>query len=207
MVRRRSLYLVAIGALCGLTACRIGDILRSDAQERAFRERYVDRPFYTAMVLRPYPYQSGYLIDLSERFAEEEYATPHAPFTVPLGTPLTITGLDRKFILAHVEGYSEPFRILVVTSRGNLDEVAQELTPLLATEPPLPTVREEMRAFVAQQQITRGMSQREIYMSWGQPDKKLVLPSSASVLEEWIYFDRRIHLYLENGYITNWQQM
>jgi hypothetical protein len=198
---------VALGVVWGLTACHIGDLLRNDAQERAFRERYVDRPFYTAMVLRPYPYQSGYLVDLSERFAEEEYATPHTSFTVPLGTPLTITGIDGKYILAHVEGYEEPFRILMVTKQGSLDEVAQGLTPLLATEPPLPTVRPEMRDFVAQQQIVRGMSQREIYMSWGQPDKKLVLPSSASVLEEWIYFDRRIHLYLEIGYITNWQQM
>ena len=64
-----------------------------------------------------------------------------------------------------------------------------------------------MRPFVARGEITRRMSRREVYMSWGQPDKMQILPSSASVLEEWIYFDRRLHLFLENGYVTNWQQM
>ncbi len=44
-------------------------------------------------------------------------------------------------------------------------------------------------------------------MSWGQPDKAQVMPSSASTLEEWVYFDKRMHLFLENGYVTNWQQM
>jgi hypothetical protein len=206
-MRRNSLYLVAIGVLCGLMACRLDTLLHSGAQEEAFRQRYVGRSFYTAMVLRPYTYQEGYLVDLSGRIAEEEPETPRTPFTVPLGTPIILTGIDRTFILARVNGYTEPFHVLVVTQKGSLDEVTQALTPLLAEEPPLPTVRPDMRPFVARQQITRGMSRREVYMSWGQPDKKQVLPSSTTVLEEWLYFDRRIHLYLEDGYVTNWQQM
>jgi hypothetical protein len=198
---------VAIGVLWGLTACRFGALLQSDAQEKAFYERYVGQAFYTAMVLRPYIHQEGYLIDLAGRIADEAFETPRAGFTVPLGTPITLTGIDRTFILARVNGYAEPFRILVVTEMGSLDEVVQELTLLLATEPPLPMVRPDMRPFVARQEVTRGMSRREVYMSWGQPDKKQVLPSATSVLEEWVYFDRRIHLYLEDGHVTNWQQM
>jgi hypothetical protein len=68
-------------------------------------------------------------------------------------------------------------------------------------------VRPAKRPHVEPQQLARGKSWREVYMSWGQPDKTQVLPSSASVLEEWIYFDRRMHLFLENGYVTNWQQI
>jgi hypothetical protein len=188
-------------------ACRLDTLLRGSSQEEAFRQRYVGRSFYTAMVLRPYTYQEGYLVDLSGRIVEKEPETPRATFTVPLGTPITLTGIDRTFILARVNGYTAPFHILVVTQKGSLDEVAQALTPLLIEEPPLPTVRPDMRPFVARQQIIQGMSRREVYMSWGQPDKKQVLPSSTTVLEEWLYFDRRIHLYLEDGYVTNWQQM
>jgi hypothetical protein len=51
------------------------------------------------------------------------------------------------------------------------------------------------------------MSWREVYMSWGQADKAQVMPSSSSTLEEWVYFDKHMHLFLENGYVTNWQQM
>jgi hypothetical protein len=206
-MRRNSLYLVAIGVLCGLMACRLDTLLHSGSQEEAFRERYVGRSFYTAMVLRPYTHQEGYLVDLSGRIAEEEPETPRAPFTVPLGTPITLTGIDRTLILARVNGYTEPFRVLVVTEQGTLDEVAQALAPLLIEESPLPTVRPDMRPFVARQQITQGMSRREVYMSWGQPDKKQVLPSSTTVLEEWLYFDRRIHLYLEDGLVRNWVEM
>lgn len=206
-MRRKSLCVVAIGVLCGLTACRLGALLGSDAQEKAFYERYVGRSFYTAMVLRPYIHKEGYLIDLAGRMAEEAFETPRAAFMVPLGTPITLTALDRTFILARVDGYTEPFRVLVVTKRGSLEEVEQELALLLAERPPLPTVRPDMRPFVARQQITRGMSRREVYMSWGQPDKKQVLPSSTSVLEEWLYFDRRIHLYLEDGFVRNWVEM
>jgi hypothetical protein len=64
-----------------------------------------------------------------------------------------------------------------------------------------------MRDFIAHHKITRGMSWHEVYMSWGQPDKAQVMPSSTSTLEDWVYFDKRMHLYLENGYVTNWQQM
>lgn len=206
-MRRNSLYLMAIGVLCGLMACRLDTLLRGSSQEEAFRQGYVGRSFYTAMVLRPYTYQEGYLVDLSGRIAEEEPETQRATFTVPLGTPITLTGIDRTFILARVNGYTEPFHILVVTQKGSLDEVAQALAPLLIEEPPLPTVRPDMRPFVARQQIIQGMSRREVYMSWGQPDKKQVLPSSTTVLEEWLYFDRRIHLYLEDGLVRNWVEM
>ena len=44
-------------------------------------------------------------------------------------------------------------------------------------------------------------------MSWGQPDKVISSPGGSGFLEEWINFDRRIHLFLHNGFITNWQQL
>lgn len=204
---RKHVYLVAACLLCCLTACRINAILRSAAQDQAFRERYVGKPFYAAMVIRPYNYGGEYLIDLRGRVAESDFEALRADFHVPLGSPLTITALDRNSLLARIEGFTQTFRILVTTEMSTVDEVAQELTLLLAEQPPLTLIRPAMRPFVARGEITRRMSRREVYMSWGQPDKMQILPSSSSVLEEWIYFDRRLHLFLENGYVTNWQQM
>jgi hypothetical protein len=63
-----------------------------------------------------------------------------------------------------------------------------------------------MRAFVERQEVRRGMTQREVSMSWGLPDKITSVPGSAGTLEEWIYFPRRMHIFLNNGTVTNWQQ-
>ena len=36
-------------------------------EEQAFHQRYINKPFYTAIVLRPYDYGDAYLIDLTRR--------------------------------------------------------------------------------------------------------------------------------------------
>ena len=189
-----------------LTACQSTGILQGSSQARAFRERYVQQPFYTAMVIHPYRYNEEYLIDLTGTVAESDVETPRAPIAVPLGSPIIIVGLDNKYVLARITGYAPLFRILVHTQRGTLDDVAKELTLLLSKEPPLQLVRPEMRAFVEGQEITRGMTQREVSMSWGLPDKITGVPGFAGTLEEWIYFARRVHIFLDNGTVTNWQQ-
>jgi hypothetical protein len=192
--------------LCILTACQSTGILQGSSQERAFRERYVQKPFYTAAVLRPYRYNEEYLIDLTGTIAESAVETPRASITVPLGSPITIVGLDDKYVLARITGHTPLFRILVHTQRGNLEDVAKELALILSKEPPLQFVRPEMRAFVERQEISRGMTQREVSMSWGLPDKITGIPGFAGTLEEWIYFDKRVHIFLDNGMVTNWQQ-
>ena len=63
-----------------------------------------------------------------------------------------------------------------------------------------------MRAFVERQEVTRGMARREVSMSWGLPDKINGIPGPAGTIEEWIYFDKRMHVFLDNGMVTNWQQ-
>jgi hypothetical protein len=205
---QRCVWGVVVGLLMGLlTACQLDVMFRNGAQATAFRERYVDQPRYTAMVLRPYQQGDTYLVDLSGRMVEEQFGTYRASTVVPLGSPITITRLEDHYLAARIEGYHEEFRVLLATQQGTADEVTKELAVLLTQTPPLSTVRPAMRPYVERQQLARGMSWREVYMSWGQPDKTQVLPSSASVLEEWIYFDRRMHLFLENGYVTNWQQM
>jgi hypothetical protein len=84
--------------------------------------------------------------------------------------------------------------------------VAEELAQVLSETPPLQTARPEMRAFIARQEIARGMSRREVHMAWGQPDRVSSSPGASGFLEEWTYFDRRLHLFLTNGVVTNWQQ-
>ncbi len=189
-----------------LIACRGSSILQGGRHEQAFRERYVQKPFYTATFLHPYRYNEDYLIDLTGAIAELDAETPRAPVFVPIGSPITVAGLDDKYVLARITGYTPLFRIRVQTQSGTLDDVAKELALVLSKEPPLQFVRPEMRAFVERQEVTRGMTRREVSMSWGLPDKINGIPGSAGTLEEWIYFDKRMHVFLDNGTVTNWQQ-
>jgi hypothetical protein len=202
-----------IGGLLGvllwtLMACQSTSILRGSSQEQAFRERYVQKPFYTAVFIHPYLYNEDYLIDLTGTVAELDTETPtlRAPVAVPLGSPITIVGLDDKYVLARITGYTRLFRIGLQTQRGTLDDVAKELALVLSQEPPLQSVRPEMRAFVERQEVTRGMTRREVSMSWGLPDKITSVPGATGTIEEWTYFDRRAHVFLDNSTVTNWQQ-
>jgi hypothetical protein len=193
--------------LCTLIACaRSAGILQGSSQVQAFRERYVEKPFYTAIVIQPYRYDEEYLIDLTGSLADIEANTLRAPVIVPLGTPITIVGLDHRHVLARIPGYTPLFRILVHTRRGTLDDIAKELALVVSKEPPIQLVRPEMRPFVERQEVTRGMSQREVSMSWGLPDKITRVPGSTGTLEEWSYFSKRVHLFSDNGLVTNWQQ-
>jgi hypothetical protein len=192
--------------LWALMACQSTGILRGSSHEQAFRERYVQKPFYTAMFIHPYRHNEDYLIDLTGTVAELDTEMPRASVTVPLGSPITIVGLDDKYVLARITGHTRLFRIRLQTQRGTLDDVAKELALVLSKDPPLQAVRPEIRAFVERQEVTRGMTRREVSMSWGLPDKITSAPGATGTIEEWTYFDRRAHIFLDNGTVTNWQQ-
>ena len=194
--------------LWALMACQSTGILQGSKHEQAFRERYVQKPFYTAVFIHPYLYNEDYLIDLTGTVAELDAETPtlRAPVAVPLGSPITVIGLEDKYILARITGHTPLLRIRVQTQRGTLDDVAKELGIVLSKEPPLQSVRPEMRTFIERQEVTRGMTRREVSMSWGLPDKTTSVPGATGTIEEWTYFDRRAHVFLDNGMVTNWQQ-
>jgi len=156
--------------------------------------------------IHPYRHNEDYLVDLTGAVAELDTATPRASVAIPLGSPITVVGLDDTYVLARITGLTPLVRIRVQTQRGTLDDVAKELVLILSKEPPLQFVRPEIRAFIERQEVTRGMTRREVSMSWGLPDKINGVPGAAGILEEWIYFDRRIHVFLDNGTVTNWQQ-
>ena len=192
--------------LCTLIACQSTGVLQGSKHERAFRERYVDTPFYTAMLIQPYQYNDEYLIDLTGKVAEIYAEVLRAPVVVPLGSPIVLVGLDGQRVLARVPGHARLFRILVDTRRGTLDDLARELALVVSKEPPLQRARPEMRPLVERQEITRGMSRHEVSMSWGLPDKITSVSGATGTFEEWIYFHKRVHLSLDNGLVTNWQQ-
>ena len=204
---RKYPLLMVFSLLLGISGCSSSGLFRNASHEQTFRNQYGQLQWYTAITLRPYAYPGGYLIDLTGTIAEEQFDTYRADMSIPFGSRIRLTDFTNDAILARIEGYPEEFRLLVSTQRGTADDVAKEVALILSSQPPLPAVRASMRNFVAQHKITRGMSWREVYMSWGQPDKAQVMPSSAGTLEEWVYFDKRMHLFLENGYVTNWQQM
>jgi hypothetical protein len=198
--------LLALAMLWTLAACRPQTILRNSNQERMFRDRFVNKPFYTAMIVRPYLYGDEYLIDLTGSVSEAEAQTLRAPIAVPLGTPITIVEIGERAILARVRGYAERFRILVRTANGRVEDVAKELSQLLSSSPPLDTVNPTIRPYIERQELTRGMSHREVFMSWGPPDYIHDTPGASGFWEQWIYYQRRSHLYLQNGVLTNWEQ-
>jgi hypothetical protein len=200
-----------IGGLLGvllwsLMACYSSSIFQGRSHEQAFWERYVQQPFYTAMFIHPYRYNEDYLIDLTSTVAELETETPRVSVTVPLGSPITIVGLEDRHVLARITGYTHLFRISLQTQRGTVDDVAKELVLVLSKEPPLQSVRPEMRTFVERQEVRRGMTRREVSMSWGLPDKITSVPGATGTIEEWTYFYRRAHVFLDNSTVTNWQQ-
>ena len=192
--------------LWALMACQSTGILQGSKHEQAFRERYVQKPFYTAVFIHPYLYNEDYLIDLTGTVAELDTETPRAAVAIPLGSPISIVGLDDKYVLARIMGHTPLLRIRVQTQLGTFDDVAKELAIVLAKEPPLQSVRPEMRTFIERQEITRGMTRREVSMSWGLPDKTTSVPGATGTIEAWTYFDRRAHVFLDNGTVTNWQQ-
>lgn len=193
-------------AVLGVTGCRSQYVLQQAAQEKAFRQRYIGPTFYTAMVLRPYEFGDAYLVDLTGRIAEAPVETPRAALKIPLGTPLILTALTEDHLTARVTGHTRVFRILVRTKLGGLAALSEELAQLVSETPPLASVRLAMRPVIVREEITTGMSRREVYMSWGQPDRVIGSPGASGFLEEWIYFDRQSHVFLHNGFITNWQQ-
>ena len=189
-----------------LMACRSSSIFQDSSEERVFRERYLQKPFYTATLLHPYRYNEDYLVDLTGTVAELDTATLRAPVVVPLGSPITVVGLDDTYVLARLPGPMPLVRLRVQTQRGTLDDLARELAMVLSKEPPLQSVHPDMQAVIARQEVTRGMTRREVSMSWGLPDKITSVPGSTGTIEAWIYFDRRAHVFLDNGMVTNWQQ-
>ncbi len=195
-----------IGMLLGMiSGCHIDTIMRSSAQEKAFRARYVGQSFYTAMVIQPYRYGEDYLIDLTGKVTEIDAQAFRAPIVVPLGAPVSVTDIEARHILMRIQGYSQIFRVLVEAERGSVDDIAKELSVLLSVGAPLLLARPEIRPYIERQELARGMSAREIYMSWGQPDKVNGTPGASGVWEQWLFHSRRAHLYLQNGMLTNWE--
>ncbi|MCZ6875594.1 MAG: hypothetical protein O7G88_19055 [bacterium] len=204
-MRKLIVYLFIMWMCYGLTACQKSPMFRGRSQEEAFLQQYVGQTYYTAIVLRPFEIGDDYLIDLTGDISEAVFELPRATAQVALGTPITITGIEALHVLAHIEGYAQQFRILVQTKDGSPDDLAQELKLVLSRTPPLQHVRPQMQPFIADREITQGMSRKEVYMSWGRPDKVNSSPGSSGYLEEWIYFNRPLHLYLKDGFVTNWQ--
>ncbi len=189
-----------------MVACQSSAIFQASRHEQAFRERYVDYPFYTAILLHPYRYNAEYLVDLTGTVAERESETVRAPVVVPVGTHIRVTGLEGRYVLARITGYTPLFRFFIHTQGGTIEDVAKELTMVLAKDPPLLSARPEIRPFIEQQEVTQGMTRREVPMSWGLPDRVNEIPGSSGTIEEWIYFQTGMHLFLHNGLVTNWQQ-
>lgn len=204
---RRITYSLVSMLLVSLVACRGGgDIFQGKVHEQAFQRHYVQKPWYTAMLIQPLRYNADYLLDLTGTVAHLEADATRLPVVIPLGTPITVVGVDGRYVLARLTGYGLVLRILVRTQGGTIHDLTNELVLVLSPDPPLQGVRAEIRPFIERREVIRGMTRREVPMSWGLPDRIHEVPGAAGTLEEWVYFQQRQHLFLENGTVTNWQQ-
>ncbi|ETW94477.1 MAG: hypothetical protein ETSY1_34660 [Candidatus Entotheonella factor] len=142
--------LIVLSLLLGLSGCSPSGLFRSTAHERAFREQFAQRQWYTAITLRPYAHPGGYLIDLTGTIAQEQFDTYRAAAAIPFGSRIRLVDFANDAILARIEGYEAVFRVLVSTQRGTADDVANEVGILLSPDPPLAAVRAKMRDFVGE---------------------------------------------------------
>jgi hypothetical protein len=204
-VKKLSFYVFMICLCSGLAACQKSPLFRGGSQEETFLQQYTGQPYYTAMPLRPFELGDDYLIDLTGNIPVAVFELPRAPVQVALGSRITITGIDALHVLAHIDGYTKQFRLLLKTRGGSAQDIAEELKLVLSKTPPLLKARSGMRPFILRQEVAHGMSRQEVYMSWGQPDKVNSSPGASGYVEEWIYFNRPVHVYLRNGFVTNWQ--
>lgn len=204
-MKKLSLYVLMICLGSGLTACKKSPLFQASSQEDVFLQQYVGQQYYTTMPLRPFELGDDYLIDLTGDIPVAVFELPRAALQVPLGSRITITGIDASHVLAHIDGYTKRFRLLLKTRGGLVEDIVSELTFVLSKTPPLQKARPQMRPFILRQEVSQGMSRQEVYMSWGQPDKVNSSPGASGYVEEWIYFNRPVHLYLRNGFVTNWQ--
>lgn len=204
-MKKLVVYILMICLCSGLIACQKNPMFQSRSQEEAFLQQYVGQQYYAAIVLRPFEVGNEYLIDLTGDIPIAAFELPRASEQVALGSRITITGIEGVHVLALVDGHAELFRILTKTKGGTVEQLAGELTLVLSKTPPLLQARPEMRPFILRQHITEGMSRQEIYMSWGRPDKVNSSPGASGYVEEWIYFNQPTHLYLRDGFITNWR--
>lgn len=204
-MKKLGLYVLTVCLCSGLTACQKSPLFKASSQEEMFLQQYVDQPYYTAMPLRPFELGDDYLIDLTGDIPVAVFELSRAAVQIPLGSRITITGIDALHVLARIDGYTKQFRLLLKTRGGRVEDIAQELKLVLSETAPLQKARPEMRPFILRQEVSRGMSRQEVYMSRGQPDKVNSSPGDSGYVEEWVYFNRPVHVYLRNGFVTNWQ--
>ncbi len=204
-MKKLGVYILMICVCSSITACQTSPMFQNRVQEEVFLQQYVGQQYYTAIRLRPFTMGGNYLIDLTGDIPEAVFELPRAAEQVALGSRITITGIEELHVLAHIDGYEKQFRLLLTTKDGTVENIADELQLVLSKTPPLQNARPEMRPFILRQEVTQGMSRQEVYMCWGQPDKVNSSPGSSGYIEEWIYFGRPTHLYLRDGFVTNWQ--
>ncbi|PAU92611.1 hypothetical protein CK503_15850, partial [Aliifodinibius salipaludis] len=65
----------------------------------------------------------------------------------------------------------------------------------------------EIKYAVQNQEIVIGMTERQVRLSWGQPDDINSTVTAENRDEQWVYGDEteRTYLYFENGELTTYQ--
>ena len=59
---------------------------------------------------------------------------------------------------------------------------------------------------ILKEQIIRGMSQEDVKVSWGAPERTNRTVGAWGVHEQWVYKSTTYFLYFENGILTSWQE-
>jgi hypothetical protein len=68
-----------------------------------------------------------------------------------------------------------------------------------------PNLSENIKSAILNNSLCLGMTEDEVYLTWGSPDDKNRTVSASGVHEQLVY-KKRGYVYLENGILTSWQE-
>ena len=69
-----------------------------------------------------------------------------------------------------------------------------------------PLLSADIKDAIRKGEVMRGMSQDDVIVSFGEPQRKNVSVGEWGKKEQWVYYDSRIYLYFQNGTLRSWQE-
>jgi len=143
-------------------------------------------------------------VNMNGTLRDKELFTDDPNLTYPLVhfEVLEITGLNtRQF--GHGRG-AGPFYLLVKKENGEKGYFAFNERSLFLENPIDPNWDKETSEIIKQRKIKVGMSERQLLLSWGKPQRINKTVSASGVQEQWIYGSGR-YVYMQNGTLTSYQ--
>jgi hypothetical protein len=131
-------------------------------------------------------------------------------FTSDPGVSYSKGNLDKLIVLnmdttayGHTFG-AVPFFLVVKTESGNEGLIPYSSRHFHETNPIDPNWDQSIVELIKNQKVKVGMSEEQVILSWGEPQKNNKSVGNFGVHEQWVYGNGQ-YLYLENKVLTSFQ--